>query len=381
MENVPQVKLSRILENGANNIPEGTKVYDLETKSYYEKHNGTFEHMVEEEMEEKKPIVNADELIKNIEKIKELAASGNKLAEVNAFMQIKSLRNSLVAQKATVNEKINFMFDGTPEQIDVIQARVSEVTEDAIKSASLEQLKEFFIFEGKEVKLNLDPILNDSDRLEAYRDFLLYLKTIADAISDLDKEIEKIDTACEYFSEEVKEKSKSLSEWDDYIYNIFESRVNSDDASEEEKTRIKRLIEVKAEATSLKPIYDAIKAELDLGRRNSMIYAFKHRFEDTLMKAEKYAEKNGFHVYFKLFDGIEETLGFDDYRNFFVYLFARYIKYNQEKFSKIDNAFIAQITQNLILLKADQLPEPRKTQFKDAIKTILNLVINPQPQS
>ena len=38
MENVPQVKLSRILENGANNIPEGTKVYDLETKSYYEKH-------------------------------------------------------------------------------------------------------------------------------------------------------------------------------------------------------------------------------------------------------------------------------------------------------------------------------------------------------
>lgn len=376
MENVPQIKLSKLSENKIKSIDEGTKIYDLETKSYYEKRDGSFQKMVEEEQTTEE-IVSKPDLLSSIEDIKKLVASGDKLGEANAFMELKSLRNSLEGQKKAINEKINFMFDGTPEEIDLIQARVSEVTEDALEKATYEQLKEFFIIEGREIKLNFDPIATDEDRKDAYKQFLQYLKTIDSAVSELNGEISRIDEAIEYFSDEVKEKSKSLQVWDDYVYGLFRDRLNDESITEEEKTRINRLIAVKDDALKLSPIYDAIKAELDLGRRRSMIHAFKNRFEDTLMKAEKYAEKNNFHIYFQLFDGIEEMLGYADYRNFFVYLFARYIKFNQEKFSKIDNAFIAQITQNLILLKNGDMAEPRKTQFMSSIKAILELVIEP----
>ena len=85
--------------------------------------------------------------------------------------------------------------------------------------------------------------------------------------------------------------------------------------------------------------------------------------------------KNNFHVYFQLFDNIEEEFGYENYRNLFAYVFARYIKFNADKLSKIDNAFIAQISQNLIMLKKNQLPPDVKQKFTNAIKSIEDLIV------
>ncbi len=380
MQNIPQIRLNTLTKKKIEKIAEGTKIYDIDSKSYYEKINDEFQIMIEENNNDNfdEKMISYDQVIKDIEDVKKIVLSGNKLAEVNAFMQFKTLRNTVLSQKDMTREKINFMFNGTSEEIDLIEARTSEVTKEALNTASFEELREFFIFDDKEITLNISSeAFEEKEKEEAYRTFLLYLKDINDINKSINEQVKKIDFILDNFSDEVKEKSKNLQIWDEYIYDLFKEKMESQELTVEERERIQRVIRLKEDAITLKPIYDFIKQDMDQGRRTSLIHAFKNRFEDTIKKSEKYALQNGFQIYFNLFDGIEEMFGYDDYRNLFVYVFARYIKYNQEKMSRLDNAFIAQIIQNLILLKNKQIQEPKKTNFINAIKSILDLIVNP----
>lgn len=273
-----------------------------------------------------------------------------------------------------VNQKINFMFNGTDDQIDIIQSRVSEVTEEAIKKATLEEMKQFFIFDGEEVTLNYDSMLKEKEQYKAYREFLLYLKTIADADSEINKEIAKIDELLTHFDPEMIEKSKDVYVWDEYVYDLFRDRLSDPNIDEKERVRIARIIEIREGATTIKPIIESLKDELEKGRRASLLNAFKTRFNDTLKKAEKYANANGFNIYFNMVDDIESLIGLGEWKNIFIYLFARYIKYNAEHLSKVDNAFIAQVMQNLIMLKKGQLKEPARSQFIAGIKELVQLL-------
>ena len=370
MKNVPKIKLSDITPEKLSGIKDGYKIYDTETNKYYEKVNGMFQEMVEEEAEVK-PVADYSA---TKDAIDDMVAKGDKLRAANFLMNLKTTRKQLESQKDMVNQKINFMFTGTPEQIDLIQARVSEVTEEAIKKAKIEDLKQFFIFDDKEVALNYDDMLPDKDKREAYREFLLYLKSIADADGEINKEISKIDDLITHFDPDMVEKSNDVYVWDDYIYNLFNERLNDPNTDDKEKARIQRIIDVRESAFTLTPIIDSLKAEIAQGKRSSMMYAFRNRFTDTLKKAERYARENGFNIYFHMVDDIEGQIGLTEWRNIFIYLFARYIKFNYNHLSKIDNAFIAQVIENLIMLKKNQLKEPGRTKFVNAIKEIVNIL-------
>ena len=370
MKNVPKIKLSDITPEKLSGIKDGYKIFDVETNKYYEKVNGIFQEMVEET----EPVEKVVDHEATKEYIDKLVTEGDKLRAANFLMNLKTTKKQLESNKDMVNQKINFMFTGTPEQIDLIQARVSEVTEDAIKKAKIEDLKQFFVFDNEEVALNYDEMLSDKDKKEAYREFLLYLKSVADADGEINTEIRKIDDLIDRFDPEMLEKSKDVYVWDEYIYNLFNERLADPNIDDKERARIQRIIDVRESAYTLTPIIDSLKEEISQGRRSSLLYAFRNRFTDTLKKAERYANENGFNIYFSMVDNIEEQIGLTDWRNIFVYLFARYIKFNYNHLSKIDNAFIAQVIENLIMLKKGQLKEPGRTKFVNAIKEIVNIL-------
>lgn len=373
MKNIPKIKLSDISADKLKNIRDGYKIFDLETNKYYEKVDGAFQEMVEENNQAPEKNLETD-YSANAAMIDEAVKTGNKLRAANMLMQIKTTKNELISQKDMVNQKINFMFNGTDDQIDIIQSRVSEVTEEAIKKATLEEMKQFFIFDGEEVTLNYDSMLKEKEQYKAYREFLLYLKTIADADSEINKEIAKIDELLTHFDPEMIEKSKDVYVWDEYVYDLFRDRLSDPNIDEKERVRIARIIEIREGATTIKPIIESLKDELEKGRRASLLNAFKTRFNDTLKKAEKYASANGFNIYFNMVDDIESLIGLGEWKNIFIYLFARYIKYNAEHLSKVDNAFIAQVMQNLIMLKKGQLKEPARSQFVAGIKELVQLL-------
>lgn len=377
MADIPKIKLKDLDQDRINKIKDGSKIFDVETEKYYEKRNGVFQEMIEEQNtgEEEKLVPLKDVDIKMIEDVK---ASGNKIEEVNLFMRLITAKNQLNAQKKSVNQKVNYILKCPKEQIDLIQLRTSEVTYEAIKSASYDQIKEFFTIDGNLVELNFNDDLSDSDKEAGYKDFLEYLKNIQDMIIEIDAQIKEIDALCEYFSDDIKEKSKSVYTWDKFIYDIFKKAVEDENTPEDERQRIQRVIEAREDALTLNPMKEYIKEEIALGRRKSIIYAYNNRFQNTLERAEKYAFENDFRLIFKMYDAIEETFGYGQYRNFFVFLFARYVKYNNTKFSKIDNSYIVQISQNLIMLKKNELPDPERSIFVNAIKEIIDLVLNPQ---
>ena len=374
MEGIETIRLSEVTPTKLEKIPDGVKIFDKETQKYYEKIDGKFQEMIEENASEPKE-EELSVIPDTTAELDALVKSGNKLMEVNTFMQLKSIRNELTSQLETVNMKINFMFDGTPDQIDIIQSRVSEVKKEALEKATFDELKQFFVFEDKPVKLNFDPLLDEKEKEDAHREFLIYLKETDTIRKEIESRIKELDDLCTHFSEEVLENSKDVYKWDRYIYSIFKDKLEEANLTPDERVRIERLIKVKDDAITLKPIYDAVKAEIDQGRRRSMINAYRTRLDDTVKKAEQYAMKNNFHVYFQLFDNIEKEFGYENYRNLFAYVFARYIKFNADKMSKIDNAFIAQISQNLIMLKKNQLPPDVKQKFTNAIKSIEDLIV------
>lgn len=377
MADIPKIKLKDLDQDRINKIKDGSKIFDVETEKYYEKRNGVFQEMIEEQdTGEKENIVPLKDV--DIKMIEDVKASGNKIEEVNLFMRLITAKNQLNAQKKSVNQKVNYILKCPKEQIDLIQLRTSEVTYEAIKSASYDQIKEFFTIDGNLVELNFNDDLSDSDKEAGYKDFLEYLKNIQDMIIEIDAQIKEIDALCEYFSDDIKEKSKSVYTWDKFIYDIFKKAVEDENTPEDERNRIQRVIEAREDALTLNPMKEYIKEEIALGRRKSIIYAYNNRFQNTLERAEKYAFENDFRLIFKMYDAIEETFGYGQYRNFFVFLFARYVKYNNTKFSKIDNSYIVQISQNLIMLKKNELPDPERSIFVNAIKEIIDLVLNPQ---
>jgi len=370
MKGVPKIKLSDITDAKLKGIRDGYKIFDIETNKYYEKVNGKFQEMVEE-TKPTEPVVD-HEATKDM--IDQMVADGDKLRAANFLMNLKTTKNQLIGQKDMVNQKINFMFAGTADQIDIVQTRVSEVTEEAIKKASFEELRQFFIFDDNEVKLNYDEMLSEKEKRDAYREFLLYLKSISDADGEINKEIGKIDELIDRFDPDMIEKSKDVYEWDEYVYNLFTERLSDPTIDEKERARIQRIIDVRESACTLTPIIEALKDDISNGRRSSLLYAFNNRFNDTIKKAQRYANENGFNIYFQMFDDIESTIGIPGWSNIFIYLFARYIKFNNDKFSKIDNAFIAQVTQNLIMLKKGQLKEPARSKFVAGVKEIVNIL-------
>lgn len=370
MKGVPKIKLSDITDAKLKGIKDGYKIFDIETNKYYEKVNGKFQEMVEE-TKPTEPVVD-HEATKDM--IDQMVADGDKLRAANFLMNLKTTKNQLIGQKDMVNQKINFMFAGTADQIDIVQTRVSEVTEEAIKKASFEELRQFFIFDDNEVKLNYDEMLSEKEKRDAYREFLLYLKSISDADGEINKEIGKIDELIDRFDQDMVDKSKDVYEWDEYVYNMFTERLSDPTIDEKERARIQRIIDVRESACTLTPIIEALKDDISNGRRSSLLYAFNNRFNDTIKKAQRYANENGFNIYFQMFDDIESTIGIPGWSNIFIYLFARYIKFNKDKFSKIDNAFIAQVTQNLIMLKKGQLKEPARSKFVAGVKEIVNIL-------
>lgn len=377
MSDIPKIKLKDLDQDRISKIKDGSKIFDVETEKYYEKRNGVFQEMIEEQdTGEKENIVPLKDV--DIKMIEDVKASGNKIEEVNLFMRLITAKNQLNAQKKSVNQKVNYILKCPKEQIDLIQLRTSEVTYEAIKSASYDQIKEFFTIDGNLVELNFNDDLSDSDKEAGYKDFLEYLKNIQDMVIEIDAQIKEIDALCEYFSDDIKEKSKSVYSWDKFIYDIFKKAVEDENTPEDERQRIQRVIEAREDALTLNPMKEYIKEEIALGRRKSIIYAYNNRFQNTLERAEKYAFENDFRLIFKMYDAIEETFGYGQYRNFFVFLFARYVKYNNTKFSKIDNSYIVQISQNLIMLKKNELPDPERSIFVNAIKEIIDLVLNPQ---
>lgn len=368
--------VSKMSKTELKKLRNTAKVYDKKSRMYFEKYKNELQPMFEEAeaaYEKNKPSDKPAEI--DSTKIIEIIKSGDKIREANLFMKLQSSKNTLKSQRVMINEKVNFIFAGTPEQMDIIETRVAEVTEEAIEKATLEELTQFLTFDGEVVPLNFMDLMSEKDKMDGIKEFLLYLKSVNDTTQEIDNQIKEIDSICENFSDVVKEKSKDIYEWDKWIYDLFREKANDPNLSEDEKVRINRIIEVKNDALSLEPIIEYIKDEIALNRKASLINAYNTRFDDTLTKAEKYAEKNGFHIYFPLYDGIDECIGRKE-KNFFPYIFARFIKFGCDKFGKVDNAFIAQISQNLIMFKNNKMKEPNKSTFANALTTIYKMILD-----
>lgn len=96
MKNIPKIKLSDISADKLKNIRDGYKIFDLETNKYYEKVDGAFQEMVEENNQAPEKSLETD-YSANAAMIDEAVKTGNKLRAANMLMQIKTTKNELIS--------------------------------------------------------------------------------------------------------------------------------------------------------------------------------------------------------------------------------------------------------------------------------------------
>ena len=78
MSDIPKIKLKDLDQDRINKIKDGSKIFDVETEKYYEKRNGVFQEMIEEQdTGEKENIVPLKDV--DIKMIEDVKASGNKI--------------------------------------------------------------------------------------------------------------------------------------------------------------------------------------------------------------------------------------------------------------------------------------------------------------
>lgn len=251
----------------------------------------------------------------NMEKTKELKEVMTKKD------QFKNLKGEIDNQRKAILSNTIGEFN-----IDEI---LDQYTEEEIENMSFETMKATFVNnEG-------DFIFNEKDlSQDLIQDFIKYLKLSKITYDKMDKEFDKLDKYLKDFNEEIKTISGNTSFNKMLKANIEDAM--KEEISDAEQKRYELILKALDDASTLKPLFDlyetispenTVKELKNESKRIAVLKQYvdlckKHKLEPHLLK-------------FGEFERILEDTKYEEHKNLFVFIVARYIKYLGEKVSEV----------------------------------------------
>lgn len=247
-------------------------------------------------------------------------------------------KHQLTGLKESIEEQRKNILSNTNGNVD-IDSILEKYTEDEIKNMSFETMKETFVdndgnFIFNEKELSKDLIM----------DFIKYLKLSKVTYDKMDKEFEKLDTYLEEFNSEIENLTDKTS-FNKMLKNNIEDALNQEGVSPEAKEKYKRILTSLEDASTLRPLFElyetiSVKNTLrelkDEQRRIATLKQYvnickKYKIEPHLLK-------------FGDFEKIFEEEKYQEHKNLFVFIVARYVKYLDNKMADpIYRSFVVQL--------------------------------------
>ena len=313
-------------------------------------------------MEKEELKVDLDRIKQEIERTKKTKEEFEKLPEddkkfvmINTAMVYHNGINAIERLLIEMQKIVQALVPETPDVLKILLARLEDIDPRKIDELSAGFIANTFIIDGKELKVTL-PEVGEYDDLE-YKRFVIRQIKVCDEQAAV--AVEYLTELKKYYMEEipkdVRELLRNNLEVDKWVEGYFRRKANDPSTSPEEKAHFQQMMKYRDYAYTLAPIIDSIKRQIEKnGNPDSIIKGFFLENDRVLKAAINVSSKKNFKFPFQMCSDLDSKLFGDKYdkkyRNLFLYLLARHIKYRGDMITEYERVFFTALMANMVIL-------------------------------
>jgi hypothetical protein len=247
-----------------------------------------------------------------------------------------------------------------PETVDILKiilSRLEDINPMEIDNLSSGFIENLFTIDGNPVKITI-PEVGDIDNIE-YKRFVIRQIKICD---------EQVAVAVEYakdikkkYEEEIPDDVKAMVAdmvaTDEWVTNYLKKKANDPNMSDAMRAEFNEKLKYRDYAVTLEPLIKSIKEQIERRKdgSESIRRAFFTDRERILKAAINVSSRRNFSFPFQMMTDLDKKLFpegkyEEKYRNLFIFLLARYIKYRSEAITDMEKIFFTNLCSNLVIL-------------------------------
>jgi hypothetical protein len=251
----------------------------------------------------------------------------------------------------------------------VIMSHLEDINPDDIDDLSSGFIETVFIVGDKPIKLTL-PEVADLDEISYKRMMIRTLKMMDEQAAVAVEYKEKLKQMyMEDIPDHIKELAMNVEKADAFAVDFMKKKAQSPDVTPEQKEEFEKTLQYKHMARTMSPIIKSIESGINkAGGRDSLLHGFYRDNERTLNAAIEIAHRVHIVFPFHLMNGLDAKMFGDryaKYKNIYVYLFARYIKYKKDNISVYDRIFLSELFSHIVVLNRPGAEEKYPGLYKD----------------
>lgn len=305
------------------------------------------------------------------------------IAKLNELLSLKKAKDVLDNRSKFIKRKTATICPEDDEIIDILTARLADLTLEQINALSKEQVDEILTIDGENVTI---PVEDRSVEERYRRDFLVYLKQSSDILAEINKASDNIDKAVDEFNDEYKRLCEEFGDINEYMIKKMKSSLEDDKISDKEKNEIRAMLQYVEYGLDLSPIKKKIEDIVTKNGVNSTMYGYSTQLPDMIAKVHDFLATKAatqMEIPFHLLQDIEPKFLPDKYkpfRNLGLYLICRWVWAARESLNKLDYIFLSQVFYNIQGFYQNKLNKDQET-FKQNFMSMLDIVIDRIPQA
>ena len=291
--------------------------------------------------------------------------------------------NTLMGTEQRMANFVKMLLPDSAEKTKIILARLEDIDPNKIDDLSLSFIENLFNIEGTPVRVTMPEGAEVSD-VEYKRLVIRQIKIFDEQAAVIDDYVKDIkERLNKHIPEDIQAMLADPIKLDEWMISYFERKAQSQDITEEQREEYKKKLQAKEDGWTLRPMLDNIKQQInEKGNARSIRNGFYRMQESVMTSAINIAQHQGFSFPFNLMNDLDEKLLTekeynDKYKNLYVFLLARYIKYKGDHITEVDKVFITSAVSNIILLSRPNMIERYPKQaglMHDALLECISLI-------
>lgn len=324
------------------------------------------------------------------EKLKELPEEERKFVLIRSSIMYVNGINSIDRLIAQCVDYIRTLLPIPKEELKVILTRIEDLNPDELEDLSTVFIDNLFKIDGKDVEITL-PEIGAVDEVEFKRALIKNIRLMDEQVAVANDYKDKLKEEYEKnIPKDIQELSHNVEKLDEYFSGYYKEKLNGTELTDEQKENMKKGIEAKNEARTMKPIIDNLIDQLKKeGGYHSFMYGFYHTNKKTLNAAIEVAHQNKFSFPFKMLLNVDSKLLGNDYfdkkySNMIIYIIARNIKYNKNNFDIYKKIFFTELFSSLISVNRPNAEEKYHKLYpvmKESVKNLYDTIIKYERKS
>ena len=291
------------------------------------------------------------------EDLKNLPEDDKKFLLLRTAMVYYNGMNSIEAVIYEMESLVRTLIPETVDVLKIILSRLEDINPKEIDNLSAGFIENIFTIDGKPVKVTL-PEVGEFDNLEYKRFVIRQIKVCDEQVAVCVEYAKEVKAKYEAeIPEDIRKMVGNMIATDEWVTNYLTKKANDPNMSDSMRAEFKERLKYRDYAFTLEPLIKSITDQIE--RRTDGSESIRKGFfmnkERVLNAAVNISSKCNFSFPFQMMNDLDKKLfpegTYDEkYKNLFIYLLARYIKYRSEAITDAEKIFFTNLCSNLVIL-------------------------------